>query len=471
MAEAAEVESGSSVPPASEVLRQHLVEELEIRSFLHSATIRQAFLAVPREYFLAGVDLERVYSDEAIVVKWDAQGNPSSSSTQPGLMADMLEALDLQPGMRVLEIGAGVGYNAALLGTLVGDPALVTTIDIDPEMTARVRQNLGALGAEWERLNVVTRDGSLGYTEDAPYDRIIVTVQQWEIAPAWVDQLKVGGRLLLPISISTRVWNSLIPAFVKRADGVLQAVDASQGGFMLMRGILQHPTTNFVPASDTTRTSLLEIPATLLPEGGPSDSTFCLSYDFPDAISNYIWQPHSSFTLGMSTPARLGKEVVWAKMNSFQRSAILQRQSFQLFLAMATQQQFGSLVLKTEIQPEAPNKVGPAEVVSQPQYNFNPVGSAVVVALADGSFDVALLLLNNLVVGLRLLAPDSVPSDHILPNQALAEVATAQRLWVQAGCLFVSQYRPLAYPSDQPQPVPGLIIPRHYYNLLLPLQQ
>ena len=73
-----------------------------------------------------------VYSDEALITRRDDEGMPTSSASQPSVVAMMLEALDLEPGMRVLEIGAGTGYNAALMAEMVGDAGLVTTIDIDP---------------------------------------------------------------------------------------------------------------------------------------------------------------------------------------------------------------------------------------------------------------------------------------------------------------------------------------------------
>jgi protein-L-isoaspartate(D-aspartate) O-methyltransferase len=109
---------------ASERLRRKLVRDLRERGVVCSPLVAAAFAAVPRELFIGEVAAERglqaVYRDEAIVTKRDPRGLPLSSSSQPSLMAKMLDLLEVQPGHRVLEIGAGTGYNMALLSHIVG---------------------------------------------------------------------------------------------------------------------------------------------------------------------------------------------------------------------------------------------------------------------------------------------------------------------------------------------------------------
>ena len=95
--------------------------------------------------------LKVVYSDEALITRRDEKGDPTSSASQPAVVAMMLEALDLKPGLRVLEIGAGTGYNAALMAEVVGDQRLVTTIDIDADVVAQTGRLLGT-GRLWGRL-------------------------------------------------------------------------------------------------------------------------------------------------------------------------------------------------------------------------------------------------------------------------------------------------------------------------------
>ena len=108
--------------------------------------MRDAFLRVPRELFVpafaAEHGLDAVYRDEAIVTKTDEHGTPISSSSQPQIMAIMLERLALEPGLRVLEIGAGTGYNAALLKTIVGPRGRVVSVDVDPELARGARSRL-----------------------------------------------------------------------------------------------------------------------------------------------------------------------------------------------------------------------------------------------------------------------------------------------------------------------------------------
>ena len=124
-------------------LRDGLVSELRSRGVIRSEAIAAAFATVPRERFIPEVvaeqGLEAAYQDRAFPTKHDGQGMPISSSSQPAIMAEMLELLELAPGQRVLEVGAGTGYNAAVLSQLVGAQGVVTTIDIDPEIVGRAK--------------------------------------------------------------------------------------------------------------------------------------------------------------------------------------------------------------------------------------------------------------------------------------------------------------------------------------------
>jgi protein-L-isoaspartate(D-aspartate) O-methyltransferase len=120
-------------------LHQRLVEDLAGKRLLDNPRLRAAFQAIHREHFLPGVEAERIYHDDAVTTQTGSGGMTTSSSSQPSIMALMLAQLDPQPGDRVLEIGAGTGYNAALLAHLVGPGGQVTTIDIDPPSPAPPR--------------------------------------------------------------------------------------------------------------------------------------------------------------------------------------------------------------------------------------------------------------------------------------------------------------------------------------------
>jgi protein-L-isoaspartate(D-aspartate) O-methyltransferase len=217
-------------------LQQALMDSLERTGVLQDARVEAALRAVPRHVFLPGVPLEEVYRDQAIVTKC-LEGVGVSSSSQPAIMAVMLEQLALQPGQRVLEIGAGTGYNAALLAHLVGETGQVVTVDIDADVADAARQHLVTAG--FERVQVICIDGGLGYPAAAPYDRIILTVGAWDIAPAWWEQLQPGGRLVLPLALRGPETQRAI-AF-DRLDDHLASASVRPCGFMLLRGAFAGP--------------------------------------------------------------------------------------------------------------------------------------------------------------------------------------------------------------------------------------
>ncbi|MGH4018809.1 MAG: methyltransferase, FxLD system [Pseudonocardiaceae bacterium] len=184
----------------ADALRKELVDklvaQLVAQDAVRSSEVEAAFRAVPRHLFLPGVSLEAAYANDSIVTKRDEHSVSISSVSAPRIIAMMLEQLQVKSGHRVLEIGSG-GYNAALLAELVGEDGEVTTIDIDKEVIDRSRRSLTAAG--YESVNVLCADGEFGSKEHAPFDRIVVTVGAWDIAPAWVDQLADGGRIVVPI--------------------------------------------------------------------------------------------------------------------------------------------------------------------------------------------------------------------------------------------------------------------------------
>jgi protein-L-isoaspartate(D-aspartate) O-methyltransferase len=216
-------------------LRGRLVDHLVEAGRIVGSEVQQAFRTVPRHLFLPGVDPALAYADQAVVTDRDPEGRPISSSSQPAIMAVMLEQLGVQPGERVLEIGAGTGYNAALLAELVGETGLVVTVDIDADVVERARRNLELAG--YARVDVVHGDGAQGWPAGAPYDRIILTVGAWDIAPAWARQLTDAGRLLLPLSLR----GAQRSVAFEHLDGGLASVSIADCGFMPMRGELTGP--------------------------------------------------------------------------------------------------------------------------------------------------------------------------------------------------------------------------------------
>ncbi|MGN9842022.1 methyltransferase, FxLD system [Nonomuraea sp. H19] len=209
--------------------REALVAQLRKRQEV-SEPVAAALRAVPRHLFVPGVAPEDAYRDEPIVTKRDGEGLPISSSSQPAIMATMLDQLGVRPGHRVLEIGTGTGYNAALLAHLAGPEGRVVSLDIDDDLIARARQHLAAAGES--RVEVVCADGAGGYPASAPYDRLIATVGVWDLAPAWLEQLAPDGRLVAPLDLR----GVQVSVAMERAGDHWVSRSVAPCGFMRMRG-------------------------------------------------------------------------------------------------------------------------------------------------------------------------------------------------------------------------------------------
>jgi protein-L-isoaspartate(D-aspartate) O-methyltransferase len=192
---------------------------------LWSPDLIAAFRATPRHLFLHRVyqylrragrwrevatrdpgpaELRLLYSDRALITRLSSGSRseapvPISSSSQPSLMAQMLEDLKPEPGLRVLEIGAGTGYNAALLAHVAG-PGQVWSIDVDRQVLSEAWDHLHPFASR--RVELRHADGRCGYAEAAPFDRIMVTAATPDLEPAWLDQLASGGRLLAPLALA-----------------------------------------------------------------------------------------------------------------------------------------------------------------------------------------------------------------------------------------------------------------------------
>jgi protein-L-isoaspartate(D-aspartate) O-methyltransferase len=221
-------------------MRERLAARVVADTRIGSERVAAALHAVPRHLFLPGQRPEAAYQNDAIVTKRDENGQPISSSSQPTIMAIMLDQLDLAPGQRVLEIGAGTGYNAALISQVVGPSGQVTSVDIDPELIGPAREHLARAG--FGDVTVVWADGAGGYPERAPYDRIIATVGVSDLAPTWLEQAVPQARIVVPLDVrGTQVSVAFEPADPDDPGGPWTSRSLAPCGFMRMRGSLAGP--------------------------------------------------------------------------------------------------------------------------------------------------------------------------------------------------------------------------------------
>jgi protein-L-isoaspartate(D-aspartate) O-methyltransferase len=166
--------------------------------------VLDAMQKVPRHLFVPEEYRSRAYDDSPLPIGHD------QTISQPYIVGYMSEALELRPTDRVLEIGTGSGYQAAILGELAGD---VYTIEIVPELAERARAALDAAG--YRNVHVRHGNGYLGWPEAAPFDRIIVTAAPEKIPQALVDQLAVGGIMVVPVGA---VYDDQIMTIVRKTD-------------------------------------------------------------------------------------------------------------------------------------------------------------------------------------------------------------------------------------------------------------
>ncbi len=211
-------------------LREVLVAELQRSGVAEEPAIARAFAVVPRHRFVPEVLVDEAYADRAISIK-SAGGETLASISQPSMLARMLELAHVTHGERILEVGTGSGYNAALLAELAGTDGFVATIDVEADLVERAHATLASCG--YDRVRVVLGDGHAGFAPEAPYDRIIVSARATDITQAWWDQLREGGRIVVPLDIG--VAGEYAVGF-ERNNGEMRSVGIVSCLFVPLRG-------------------------------------------------------------------------------------------------------------------------------------------------------------------------------------------------------------------------------------------
>ncbi len=195
----------SQEDPFADLREQMVRTQIEARN-VRDSRVLAAMRRVPRHKFVPKSEERAAYSDSPLPIGW------GQTISQPYIVAYMTEQLDVQPGDTVLEIGTGSGYQAAILGELA---AQVYTIEIVEPLCKLARAKLAELG--YKNVQVRCGDGYKGWPEHAPFDAIIVTAAPEKVPQALIDQLKVGGRMILPVG---RYYQELV-LITKNKDGTI----------------------------------------------------------------------------------------------------------------------------------------------------------------------------------------------------------------------------------------------------------
>jgi len=171
--------------------RVQLVEQLKIEGRINTKEVEIAFLEIPRENFIPESIKRCAYLDTPLEI-----GNGQTISA-PHMVAIMVEALDIKKGQKILEVGAGSGYHAAIVSKLVGKEGHVYTIERYPTLAENAKKNLKNTGIT--NVTVEVGDGSMGLPKYAPYDRIYVTCAAPNVPPPLIEQIKDKGKLMVPV--------------------------------------------------------------------------------------------------------------------------------------------------------------------------------------------------------------------------------------------------------------------------------
>ncbi len=171
--------------------REKMVRRLKRNGYIESEEVEKAMLNVPRHLFVPENVVPRAYVDSPQPI------GQKQTISAPHMVAMMVEKLDLQKGQRVLEIGGGRGYHAAVISELVGPEGKVVTIELLESLAKKAKEALEK--ADYFNIEVIHGDGTMGHEPESPFDRISVACGAPDIPPPLIRQLKINGKILIPV--------------------------------------------------------------------------------------------------------------------------------------------------------------------------------------------------------------------------------------------------------------------------------
>ncbi len=205
---------------------EKLIRELVASHALRSKAVIDAFRAVKREEFVLPQYREHAHENRPLPI------GEGQTISQPFTVVIMTETLQAEKGNNILEVGAGSGYQAAILSRVTGPTGKIITTEILPELYEFAKKNL----ATYKNVNVMNIDGSLGYEQEAPYDRILVAASAPSVPEPLIKQLKNGGRMIIPVGDEMTL--------VEKANGIVTKTFMGYFAFVPLRGV--HGTDSFL---------------------------------------------------------------------------------------------------------------------------------------------------------------------------------------------------------------------------------
>jgi protein-L-isoaspartate(D-aspartate) O-methyltransferase len=203
--------------------RQEMVERQLKRRGISEQRILNAFRAVPREAFISAEYAHLAYGDHPLPIE------AGQTISQPYIVALMIEAAEIEPGDKVLEVGSGSGYAAAVISRIAGE---VVGIERQHDLVGVARERLERLG--YSNVRIVEGDGTRGCPAEAPFDAILAAASGSHIPAPLVDQLKPGGTIVMPVG--SPGWVQKLVKATKRDDGTLQQADLGGVRFVPLIG-------------------------------------------------------------------------------------------------------------------------------------------------------------------------------------------------------------------------------------------